>query len=99
MDPTNSDSEKQATSSAEETLDRLDNLLSCYFDDELDERTVEELNDALLSDPEARKRYIDSARLHVDLTEFFRSGVGKKSVPIAPLNLPTSLDGPPVESH
>ena len=60
MDPTNSDSEKQATSSAEETLDRLDNLLSCYFDDELDERTVEELNDALLSDPEARKRYIDS---------------------------------------
>ena len=82
----------------EKALDRLDNLLSCYFDDELDEQSLEELNETLANDPEARKRYIDSAQLHVDLTEFYRSGPGSKSVPIAPLNLPTSLGGPSVES-
>lgn len=84
--------------SPEETLDRLDSLLSCYFDDELDEQSLQELNETLANDPEARKRYIDSAQLHVDLTEFYRSGPDTKSTPIAPLNLPTSLGGPSVES-
>ena len=91
MNTSNSDS-------PEEALDRLDDLLSHYFDDELDDASLTELSESLAADPEARRRYIESAQLHVDLTDYFRSGPGTKNVPIAPLNLPSTLDGPSIES-
>lgn len=55
-----------------ETLDRLDELLSCYFDDCLDEEAVAELNELLAKDPEARKRWVDNSMLNADLYDYFR---------------------------
>lgn len=53
-------------------LDRLDELLSLFFDDHLSEEQVAELNEMLLRDPVARSRSFDAAQLHADLYAYFR---------------------------
>lgn len=52
-------------------LDRLDELLSLFFDDCLSETDVAELNQLLLENPSARSRSFDAAQLHADLHSFF----------------------------
>lgn len=72
--------------------DRLDELLSLYLDDALDDQQALELNELLLSDPDARARSIDAAQLHADLYAFFGESQESKASAIAPaLNLP--IDG------
>lgn len=70
----------EVESEAESQVDRLDELLSLFFDDCLSEEQVAELNELMLSDPGARARSFDAAQLHADLYSFFRD----KSAPVAP---------------
>lgn len=53
-------------------LDRLDELLSLYFDDCLSAEQIEELNAILLADSSARERTFEAAQLHADLHAFFQ---------------------------
>lgn len=76
--PISADPSSQAS---EEALDRVDELLSLFFDDCLDERQVAELNDRLLADPAARARCFSTAQLHADLQAFYRSEPDADSKP------------------
>lgn len=60
-------------------LDRLDELLSLYFDDCLSAEQVEELNSLMLADPSARERTYEAAQLHADLHTYFQ----RDSKPVA----------------
>jgi hypothetical protein len=57
-------------------LDRVDELLSYFFDDELSPDGAAELNAVLLTDEAARTRCFEMARLHADLYAHFRSERG-----------------------
>lgn len=78
-----------------ESLDRVDELLSLFFDDCLDEAQLAELNEVLLNDPAARARCFDTAQLHADLQSFFQQPEGEPKSPAAtPLaGLPLSAFG------
>lgn len=56
----------------EESVDRLDQLVSLMFDEGLSEGQAEELNQMLLDDADARGRYIEASLLHADLIDYFR---------------------------
>jgi hypothetical protein len=61
---------------AEGTLDRVDELLSYFFDDALTANGTAELNAVLLADESARTRCFEMARLHADLYAYFRTERG-----------------------
>ena len=75
-------------------IDRLDELLSLFFDECLDEPQAEELNRMLLADPEARRRSFEAAQLHADLYAYFHEENLKKTgaaiAPALPLPIPGS---------
>jgi hypothetical protein len=75
-----------------EPCDRLDELLSLFFDDCLDEASATELNAMLLADPTARSRSFEAAQLHADLYTYFREEKQQKSggkiAPALPLPIP-----------
>ncbi|MEO1498583.1 MAG: hypothetical protein AAFV43_15675 [Planctomycetota bacterium] len=52
-------------------IDRLDELVSFYFDDGIADHEVTELEGLLFADESNLKRYVDHARLHADLVEHF----------------------------
>lgn len=52
-------------------IDRVDELLSLFFDDCLSESDFTELNDLLLSDRTVRDRCVEAAQLHADLLAVF----------------------------
>lgn len=54
-----------------EPLDRLDELLSLLLDDSLDSDSLEEVEQRLFADADARRRYLDLTRLDCDLRELF----------------------------
>lgn len=83
-------SSNELTDDAGATYDRVDELLSLFFDDCLDDQQAAELNELLLSDPEARSRSLDAAQLHADLHAFFSKE--EESPAIAPA-LPLPLGG------
>jgi hypothetical protein len=60
----------------EGALDRVDELLSYFFDDELSPDGAAELNAVLLANESARSRCFEMARLHADLYAHFRSERG-----------------------
>ena len=81
------DSQLPATdtpATGDEPLDRLDELLSLFFDDGLDEEQIAELNQTLLTDPSARTRCFDAAQLHADLQAFFRDDREHSDSKVAP---------------
>ncbi len=88
----------QPSDEALEPADRVDELLSLFFDDSLNDQQVVELNELLLSDPEARARSVDAAQLHADLHAFFNEKKEGEKPTIAPalklqlggLGLPTT---------
>ena len=75
-----------------DACDRLDELLSLFFDDSLDEASATELNAMLLTDPAARTRSFEAAQLHADLYTHFReekvAKAGGKIAPALPLPIP-----------
>ncbi len=77
-----------------EPIDRLDELLSLFFDDCLDESQAAELNRTLLADPAARTRSFEAAQLHADLYAYFREDnpakAGGAIAPALPLPIPGS---------
>ncbi|QDT68309.1 hypothetical protein MalM25_12300 [Planctomycetes bacterium MalM25] len=80
---------KELTDDSGEPLDRLDVLLSLHLDDVLDDEQAMELNELLLSDPDARARSIDAAQLHADLYVLFgERDKSKDSSVMPPLSLP-----------
>ncbi|MEN0109180.1 MAG: hypothetical protein AAF805_00510 [Planctomycetota bacterium] len=62
------------------SADRIDELLSLFFDDCLSESDLAELNEVLLGDPAARDRCIEAAQLHADLLSIFASESTKPAV-------------------
>ena len=72
----------ELTGESNEPYDRVDELLSYYFDDCLDEQQAAELNELLLNDSDARTRSLDAAQLHADLHAFFTEE--KETPAIAP---------------
>ena len=64
---------------ADAAVDRLDELISAYLEDNLDAPSLAELNRQLAADPEARQKYLSAARLHADLLNFFREPPGGES--------------------
>lgn len=75
----------ETTATEDGPIDRLDELLSLFFDDCLDETQVAELNELLLKDPAARTRSFDAAQLHADLHAFFRESEGIATAAEAPV--------------
>lgn len=75
-----------------EPCDRLDELLSLFFDDALDDAQATELNAMLLADPAARERSFEAAQLHADLYAYFREDKQAKPAAIAPA-LPMLVPG------
>lgn len=67
MDPT---SENPVTK-IDSSLDRVDELLSAYLDNELEPEAFEELNATLDTDDIARKRCVETVSLHIDLLNYF----------------------------
>lgn len=67
MDPT---SENPVTK-IDSSLDRVDELLSAYLDNELEPEAFEELNATLDTDDLARKRCVETVSLHIDLLNYF----------------------------
>lgn len=55
-----------------DTIDRIDELLSMFFDDRLSQEEAAEFDQLLLADPRARTRLVDAALLDADLHAFFR---------------------------
>ncbi len=55
----------------EGSLERVDELLSAYLDDELEAEAFEELNATLDADDNARRRCIETVSLHIDLLNYF----------------------------
>jgi hypothetical protein len=76
----------------DDACDRLDELLSLFFDDCLDDAEAAELNALLLTDPAARTRSFEAAQLHADLYAYFReekvAKAGGKIAPALPLPIP-----------
>ncbi len=72
--------------------DRLDELLSLFFDDCLNDGEAAELNAMLLADPTARTRSFEAAQLHADLYTYFReekqAKTGGAIAPALPLPIP-----------
>ncbi|MGL4513506.1 MAG: hypothetical protein ACRCT8_10480 [Lacipirellulaceae bacterium] len=56
----------------EAAFDRVDELLSYFFDDDLTAEAADELNRLLASDSSARTRCFEMARLHADLIAYYR---------------------------
>jgi hypothetical protein len=77
---------------SDDACDRLDELLSLFFDDCLDDAEAAELNSLLLTDPAARTRSFEAAQLHADLYAYFReekvAKSGGKIAPALPLPIP-----------
>ncbi|MEO0530160.1 MAG: hypothetical protein AAF266_06220 [Planctomycetota bacterium] len=91
------ESRTDADAGIPDKLDRLDELLSLFFDDCLSEAEVDELNKLLLEDPAARSRSFDAAQLHADLHSFFNEKEERKPA-LPPLSLPTTGFGTPATS-
>ncbi|MEQ8846403.1 hypothetical protein [Botrimarina sp.] len=64
--------EPDLTPSPDDSFDRLDELLSLFFDDQLSGPEVEELNRLLTDDADARTRSVEMMQLHADLYAHFR---------------------------
>lgn len=65
-------------------LDRLEELLSYHFDDNLSDEDSAELNGLLASNPSAIQRTVEMSRLHADLHELF-SGEAPRVAPPLPI--------------
>lgn len=77
-----------------EQFDRLDELLSLFFDDRLSDEEAGELNRTLLEDPVARTRSFEAAQLHADLYAYFNGEEQRKpALPLLPLS-PTGFETP-----
>lgn len=73
-DPRRADAQSPDSPIGEETLDRLDQLMSMLFEEEeMGPAQARELNTLLSQDPAARKRYLDTTLLHSDLIEHYRT--------------------------
>lgn len=70
-------------------IDRVDELISLFFDDALSEADFTSLNTMLLEDPTARERLHEMAQLHADLNSFFNQPEASKSaLPGLPVGIP-----------
>jgi len=78
---------------ADDSFDRLDELLSLFFDSSLDEQQVQELNDLLANDRSARTRSVEMAQLHADLYEHFRRRAKQAADATTTVDLGLSIDG------
>ena len=78
-------------SEAEDRLDRVDELLSLYLDDDLTPTQAKELNDLLLADPSARTRCVDMAMLHADLVALYAEQRGGSTAAAVSVALPKGL--------
>ena len=58
-----------------EQPDHLEELIWALIDENLDDDGLRELEEHLLNDPQAREKYLDSCRLHVDLIDHFQPPV------------------------
>lgn len=73
----------------DEQFDRLDELLSLFFDDALTQDEADELNTLLVADPLARRRSFEAAQLHADLYAHFNP---RRNTAVAPA-LPVGTAG------
>lgn len=86
--------------SPDDSFDRLDELLSLFFDDQLSAGEVEELNSLLLCDADARSRSVEMMQLHADLyAHFRRKGDRRDAAPqgVVDLGLASDVGFLPVE--
>ncbi len=61
----------EQTNPVDESISRVDLLLSAYLDDELEESEMDELNNIFSGDEEARDHCVKTLTLHSDLLAYF----------------------------
>lgn len=72
-----------------DSFDRLDEMLSLMFDDQLTDEQVAELNQMLKDDADARRRSVEAAQLHADLFTYFNKDKSPSEIaPPLPLSIP-----------
>ncbi len=72
----------------EPTTDRVDELLSLYFDEGLNPAEAAELEGLLIESEDARQRCIETAQVHADLHAYYNAPKDGPSVaPALPLTL------------
>ena len=62
-----------------DTLDRLDELVSLLLDDAIDAESLAEMERLLGEDEDARRRYVELAQLHAELTRYYRGSKASDS--------------------
>lgn len=71
MEPAEKKILEEASNQIDDSISRVDLLLSAYLDDELDEAEMDELNGIFSEDEEARSHCVKTLTLHSDLLAYF----------------------------
>lgn len=77
----------------DDPYDRVDELLSLFFDGELDESQAHELSLMLTDDASVRTRSVEMMRLHADLYAHFRARAKAPANPGSVVDLGLPVEG------